>query len=63
MASVPGGKRPKSASRRTRRGREGDHLDEVDRILDKIRESGIESLSDKERRFLDDMRRRYRGSG
>jgi len=63
VASVPGGKRPKSASRRTRRGREGDHLDEVDRILDKIRESGIESLSDKERRFLDDMSRRYRGSG
>lgn len=63
VTSVRGGKRPTGASRRPRRGREGDHLDEVDRILDKIRDTGIESLSDKERGFLDDMSRRYRGSG
>jgi membrane associated rhomboid family serine protease len=65
VASAPREGRPKGPSRRPRRGRdgEGDRLDEVDRILDKIRETGIESLSDKERRFLDDMSRRYRGSG
>lgn len=39
-----------------------DTLDEVDRILDKIREHGIDSLSSKERGFLDEMSRRYRGS-
>jgi membrane associated rhomboid family serine protease len=43
--------------------RERDRLDEVDRILDKIRESGIDALSKKERAFLDDMSRRYRGPG
>lgn len=43
--------------------RERDRLDEVDRILDKIRESGIDALSNKERAFLDEMSRRYRGSG
>lgn len=36
-------------------------LDEVDRILDKIRERGLESLTDEEREFLDEMSRRYRG--
>lgn len=36
-------------------------LDEVDRILDKIREDGLDSLSDEERQFLDEMSRRYRG--
>lgn len=44
---------------KTRRGVEGDALDEVDRILDKIREHGMESLTPKERAFLDDMSRRY----
>jgi len=47
--------------RRRRRRPTGDTLDEVDRILDKIRERGIESLTDEEREFLDDMSRRYRG--
>lgn len=51
----------RTPKRRTRR--EGDRLDEVDRILDKIRESGIDALTPKERAFLDDMSRRYRGSG
>jgi membrane associated rhomboid family serine protease len=39
-----------------------DKLDEVDRILDKIRDKGIDSLSPEERAFLDDMSRRYRGA-
>ncbi|HEM46535.1 MAG TPA: rhomboid family intramembrane serine protease [Alphaproteobacteria bacterium] len=44
-----------------RRGRpEGDDLDEVDRILDKIRERGIEALSAEEQAFLDEMSRKYR---
>lgn len=43
-----------------RRGASGDELDEVDRILDKIREQGIDSLSSEEQKFLDEMSRRYR---
>jgi membrane associated rhomboid family serine protease len=42
-----------------RRPADGDSLDEVDRILDKIRESGMDSLTPKEREFLDEMSRRY----
>jgi rhomboid family protein len=38
-----------------------DSLDETDRILDKIKEHGIDSLSDAERKFLDEMSRKYRG--
>jgi membrane associated rhomboid family serine protease len=48
--------------RRRERPVDGDALDEVDRILDKIRDSGIESLTAKEKEYLDDMSRRYRGS-
>ncbi len=40
---------------------DGDSLDEVDRILDKIRDGGIESLTPREKEFLDEMSRRYRG--
>lgn len=55
--------RTRTADKRRRsRPVDGDALDEVDRILDKIRDSGIESLSEKERAYLDDMSRRYRGS-
>ena len=61
VASGGAGGPPQGTSRRRAR-REGDRLDEVDRILDKIRESGIEALSAKEREFLDEMSRRYRGS-
>lgn len=44
-----------------RRGRPaGDDLDEVDRILDKIREQGIDALSADEQAFLDEMSRDYR---
>jgi len=46
--------------RRSRRGVDGDSLDEVDRILDKIRETGMSSLTDEERAFLDEMSRRYK---
>jgi hypothetical protein len=42
---------------------EADSLDEVDRILDKIRDGGIESLTPREKKFLDEMSRRYRGGG
>ena len=34
--------------------------DEVDRVLDKISKTGIESLTSEERRFLDEMSRRFR---
>ncbi len=57
---------PRKASSRARPGPRrsgragGDALDRVDRILDKIRETGIESLSAEERAFLDDMSRKYR---
>jgi len=58
-----GGEAPgRRAEPRRRRGGsvDTDTLDEVDRILDKIRASGINSLSDDEREFLDEMSRRYR---
>lgn len=38
----------------------GDNLDEVDRILDKIREHGMDALNSREREFLDEMSRKYR---
>ena len=59
----PATDRGRTADKR-RKGRpvDGDSLDEVDRILDKIRDSGIESLTSSERAYLDDMSRRYRGS-
>lgn len=47
-------------SRAGRRRPQGDDLDEVDRILDKIREEGIDALGDEEKRFLDDVSRKYR---
>ncbi len=57
---APADPAPKPEVRRRRRGVDGDSLDEVDRILDKIRESGMDSLSVKERAFLDDMSRQYK---
>jgi hypothetical protein len=35
-------------------------IEEVDRLLDKIREGGLDSLSEKERRFLREASRRIR---
>ena len=37
-------------------------LDEVDRVLDKISQRGLGSLTPEERRFLDEMSRRFRQS-
>jgi hypothetical protein len=42
--------------------REG-HSTELDRVLDKISSSGLESLSNDERAVLDEMARRLRGEG
>jgi membrane associated rhomboid family serine protease len=41
-------------------GQEGALLDEVDRVLDKIGREGIASLSEAEKKLLDDVSRRYR---
>ncbi len=41
-------------------GREAAILDEVDRVLDKIGREGMASLSEAERKLLDDVSRRYR---
>ena len=46
--------------RRPTGGARGDNLDEVDRILDKIREQGMDALNSREREFLDEMSRKYR---
>lgn len=54
------GKKSPPEPRRRRRPVDTDTLDEVDRILDKIRATGINSLTDDEREFLDEMSRRYR---
>jgi len=53
--------RGRAERKRKSRPVDGDTLDEVDRILDKIRDSGIDSLTPKEKAYLDDMSRRYRG--
>lgn len=60
--SGPGGEgtTPRNIQSGRRRGATGDELDEVDRILDKIRERGIDALSPEEQEFLDEMSRRYR---
>ncbi|MYC88865.1 MAG: rhomboid family intramembrane serine protease [Gemmatimonadales bacterium] len=50
---------PPDPTPRRRRRRDGDSLDEVDRILDKIRASGMDSLSARERAFLDEVSRQY----
>ena len=50
---------PPPPSPRRRRRVDGDSLDEVDRILDKIRADGMDSLSARERAFLDEVSRQY----
>ncbi len=64
--SKPEEKVRSSAPRRTRREGgergEGELLDEVDRILDKISESGMSSLTDGERALLDEVSRRRRSN-
>ena len=51
-SSGPGSKRGSHAGRR-------DSRDEIDRLLDKIRVKGIDSLTRKERAFLDEVSRQY----
>lgn len=56
--------RPARSGRRGRRAGDvsGDALDRVDAILDKIREEGMDALTDDERAFLDEVSRRYQGT-
>lgn len=51
---------PTPAQRRSSAMREEGLLDELDRVLDKISNEGIASLSPEERRLLDEVSRRYR---
>ncbi|MFQ5689789.1 MAG: rhomboid family intramembrane serine protease [Gemmatimonadota bacterium] len=51
---------PRRRARRPKPGADEDALDRVDRILDKIREHGMQSLSAEETAFLEEMSRRYR---
>ena len=60
--SVGSGGEARSEPRRRKGGADTDTLDEVDRILDKIRADGMDSLSESERRFLDEMSRKYKES-
>ncbi len=53
------GSEPVAGSPRSRR-REDRVLDEVDRVLDKISESGLQSLSEEELRLLDQVSKKYR---
>lgn len=61
---IPGGEQqqtpPPTEPRPLRRRDEERLLDEVDRVLDKISESGLSSLSADERQLLDEASRRYR---
>lgn len=60
---IPGGRSPESDARRRSKeaAEESKILDAVDRILDKIRDEGIDSLTREERRFLDEYSRRRQG--
>lgn len=58
-AARPAQPQPSGAGRRSAR-QERDLLDDVDRILDKISAEGLESLTEDERRRLDEVSRRYR---
>jgi membrane associated rhomboid family serine protease len=49
-----------SQARRAQRREEDRVLDEVDRVLDKISTSGLQSLSEEEVQLLDDVSKRYR---
>jgi membrane associated rhomboid family serine protease len=49
-------------ARAPRDGNEGQLLDELDRVLDKISTDGMASLTPAERRLLDDVSRRYRNN-
>jgi membrane associated rhomboid family serine protease len=55
-----GGDESPGAPRRTARRSEDRVLDEVDRVLDKISESGLQSLSEDELELLDRVSKKYR---
>ncbi|HSH44554.1 MAG TPA: rhomboid family intramembrane serine protease [Longimicrobiales bacterium] len=56
-----GSARAADPRRRPRSRRDEDRvLDEVDRVLDKISESGLQSLTDEEKSLLDEVSRKYR---
>jgi membrane associated rhomboid family serine protease len=65
LTTIPGGSgeaaRSEEAGERRRRTRlDRDVWEEVDRVLDKIAASGIQSLTPEERQFLDEISKRYR---
>ena len=62
LTVVGGGpeEKPRTQSRPRAHGDEERMLDEVDRVLDKISKQGIASLSESERKLLDEVSRRYR---
>lgn len=65
LTAIPGGEpdsaRPTEAATRRRRSEgERDVWDEVDRVLDKIAASGLQSLTPEERHFLDEISKKYR---
>ena len=61
-AGASGGAGEEGGRRRSARARRQEDrvLDEVDRVLDKISESGLQSLSQEELRLLDEVSKRYR---
>ena len=63
---VPGGKSEERGERRSHRSRAADEearmLEVVDRLLDKIADEGLDSLTPEERRFLDEVSRRRQAS-
>ncbi len=66
LTAIPGGEReeagtePSTVRRRHPEGERDVWDDEVDRVLDKIAASGIQSLTPEERHFLDEISKRYR---
>lgn len=67
LFAIPGRESASSSGESTRRrgserhrDRDRDVWDEVDRVLDKIAASGLESLTPEERHFLDEISKRYR---
>lgn len=60
LTVIPGGGPVGPAQKPIRRKDEERLLDEVDRVLDKISQSGLASLTAEERRILDEVSRRYR---
>ncbi len=67
LAIVPGEEPERRSEARARKTDEREHveeavLDEVDRILDKISARGMGSLTEKERRVLDEVSRRHRSN-